>query len=271
MAAFAAKGSRMVKRLEDLKGDTSSKGLAKVFPPAGARMGKINETLLTMQRWMDEERAITTASDIIQDRLIFGASNLTPLLSLQGRFIFELSSTQTLVTQWQREFDKEAQAAAVEKAEKERRAAKAAKTSKGQSPGAPVEERCRATKDWAGQNQVDDAISLESDEIVYRLEDMGGGWAKVRRESDGKVGRVPAKRLCAAPVPEMEEEASEPEGDDASPPKPPPPVLSDDDDEEDSTLDNLQAPEPPSDSEPPSDDEEDAIDAAMRESLTGGK
>ena len=173
--------------------------------------------------------------------------------------------------------------AAVEKAEKERRAAKAAKTSKGQSPGAPVEERCRAKKDWAGQDKVDDAIPLESDEIVYRLGDMGGGWAKVRRESDGKVGRVPAKRLCAAPVPEMEEEASEPEGDVASPPKPPPPVLSDDDDDEDSTLDNLPEPEgddasppkppPPvlSDSEPPSDDEEDAIDAAMREVLSGGK
>eukprot|EP00966_Prymnesium_polylepis_P288199 6656723-Prymnesium_polylepis.1 len=91
-------------------------------------MGKINTAVKAMQVWIAEESAFTQSAGIIQDRLIFGATNLTPLLHLQGRFLFELSAACALVRGWQRAFDREAESAKIDQAEKERRAAKAART-----------------------------------------------------------------------------------------------------------------------------------------------
>ena len=44
---------------------------------------------------------------IIQDRLIFAATNLAPLLSLRASWVFEISAAHALVTQWRRAFEKE--------------------------------------------------------------------------------------------------------------------------------------------------------------------
>ena len=84
----------------------------------------------------------------------------------------------------------------VEKAEQERRRVKAARTEQRATPSAPpAEERCQAIKAWPGQEGVSGAILLSANEIVFRIEDLGDGWYKVRRESDETVGLVPTKRL----------------------------------------------------------------------------
>ena len=76
------------------------------------------------------------------------------------------------------------------------------------------------------------AILLSANEIVFRIEDLGDGWSKVRRESDETVGLVPTKRLRSAPLPSSPppEEEDEP-GSDAAP-RPPPPAVSDDEEEQ---------------------------------------
>ena len=69
------------------------------------------------------------------------------------------------------------------------------------------------------------AIALVADEVVFRLEDLGEGWSKVRRESDDKTGLVPTKRLRSAPLPPAaEQEEAQAEQQDA---QPPPPAVSD--------------------------------------------
>ena len=108
-----------------------------------------------MRRWILEETELTVATEIIQDRLIFGANNLHPLLELQGRLVFVLSAMYTLLGQWKREFDSAAQAAKIGAAAQERRASKSPKANKDSSPGEVAgEERCVAIKDWPAQTNV---------------------------------------------------------------------------------------------------------------------
>ena len=221
----------MQQRLQHLKGDTNPKHLDKVFAPDGGYMGKINSAVKLLQVWIEEESTLKQAPAIIQDRLIFGATNLTPMLHLKGRLLFELSAACALVKGWQRAFDREAEAAKVEKAEKERRAAKKARTEQPATPSAPAEERCEAIKAWPGQQDVVEAITLSAGEIIFRIKDLGDGWSKVRRERDDTTGLVPSKRLRAVPLPPAEEEAGgEPEEGSGQPPAP---AVSDDDEEMD--------------------------------------
>ena len=73
-------GEKMQQRLQHLKGDTNPKHLDKVFAPDGGYMGKINSAVKLLQVWIEEESTLKQAPAIIQDRLIFGATNLTPML-----------------------------------------------------------------------------------------------------------------------------------------------------------------------------------------------
>lgn len=182
-----------------------------------------------MQVWLAEESKLG-GSQIIEDRLIFAATNLAPLLRLRGRLIFEITAVHELVKQWRVMFEKEKESAKVDvaaKAVKAVKAVKAARTEQYTKPGAPpAEERCRAIKAWPGQPEVADTFSLEADEIVFRLEDFGDGWSKVRRQIDGTSGLVPTKRLRLAPLPPAEEEPDEEPPADGG--RPLPPELSDD-------------------------------------------
>ena len=177
------------------------------------------------QVWLAEESKLG-GSQIIEDRLIFAATNLAPLLRLRGRLIFEITAVHELVKQWRVMFEKEKESAKVDVAAKAVKARKAARTEQYTKPGAPpAEERCRAIKAWPGQPEVADTFSLEADEIVFRLEDFGDGWSKVRRQIDGTNGLVPTKRLRLAPLPPAEEEPDEEPPADGG--RPPPPELSD--------------------------------------------
>ena len=229
VAVYETSGRRMQQRLKDLKGDTNPQHFEKVYAPDGGYLGEINTAVRMLQVWVEEEMKCTQAPKIIQDRLIFGATNLTPLPDLKGRFVAELSKAHALVKEWRRAFDREAESAKIEKAEKERRAAKAACTNQRTSPSAPsapTEERCQAIKAWPGQPDVADAIPLTVDEIVFRIKDLGDGWSKVRRKSDDTTGMVPSKRLRLVPLPPPEMEPSEEPA--ASGGQPPPPAVSDD-------------------------------------------
>ena len=226
---------KMQQRLRDLRGDTRPKHLEKMYSPDGKMIGDLNTMVLAMQVWIKQETEFTQAANIIQDRLIFGATKLTSLLDLRSRWVFALSSADALVKQWRRAFDREQDAVKVEKAEQERRRVKAARTEQRATPSAPpAEERCQAIKAWPGQEGVPGAILLSANEIVFRIEDPGDGWYmyKVRRESDETVGLVPTKRLRSAPLPSSPppEEEDEP-GSDAAP-RPPPPAVSDDEEEQ---------------------------------------
>ena len=230
---YESTGEKMQQRLRDLRGDTRPKHLEKMYSPDGKMIGDLNTMVLAMQVWIKQETEFTQAANIIQDRLIFGATKLTPLLDLRSRWVFALSSADALVKQWRRAFDREQDAVKVEKAEQERRRVKAARTEQRATPSAPpAEERCQAIKAWPGQEGVSGAILLSANEIVFRIEDLGDGWSKVRRESDETVGLVPTKRLRSAPLPSSPppEEEDEP-GSDAAP-RPPPPAESDDEEEQ---------------------------------------
>ena len=144
IAWYESSGEKAQQRLKDLKGDVSSLKLSKVYPPDGGLMGKLNESVLVMQTWMDEERALTNPSSIIQDRLIFAATNYAPILSLRDRMQGQLSAAMTLVARWKREWDREmlakkvADAEAARKAEAARRTA--ARTELNSSPGQEASE-----------------------------------------------------------------------------------------------------------------------------------
>jgi len=141
VAAYETTGAKMQKRLQDLRGDTGPKHLEQVYSNGG-QIGTINEYVLTMDVWLDEERRIKQGKQIINDRLIFAATNLAPLLDLRGRFVFELSTAHVLVNQWRREFERELERARIANAEKARKTAKAARTEQRTSPSAaPDEER----------------------------------------------------------------------------------------------------------------------------------
>jgi hypothetical protein len=73
---------------------------------------------------------------------------------------------------------------------------------------------------------VSGAIPLAAGEVVFRLQDFGDGWSKVRRESDETTGLVPTKRLRLAPLPPAEEEPRDEEV--AGGGLPHPPAVSDD-------------------------------------------
>lgn len=226
VAVYETTGEKMQQKLTDMRGDVGNKHLEKVITPAGGHMGKLNELVLEMQVWLAEESKLG-GSQIIEDRLIFAATNLAPLLRLRGRLIFEITAVHELVKQWRVMFEKEKESAKVDVAAKAVKARKAARTEQYTTPGAPpAEERCRAIKAWPGQPEVADTFSLEADEIVFRLEDFGDGWSKVRRQIDGTSGLVPTKRLRLAPLPPAEEEPDEEPPADGG--RPPPPELSDD-------------------------------------------
>ena len=194
-----------------------------------------------MRRWILEETELTVATEIIQDRLIFGANNLHPLLDLQGRLVYVLSAMYKLVGQWKREFDSAAEAAKIDVAALERRASKSLKANKDSSPGDVAgEERCTAIKDWPAQDNVKKSITLTVGEVVYKTGERGL-WATVRREKDEKVGVVPLKRLRLAPLPPSDAESEEE----------PAPEVSEDDDDEQESLDEMYA----ASSEPASDEE----------------
>lgn len=196
-------------------------------------MGKLNEQVLEMQVWLAEESKLG-GQQIIEDRLIFAATNLAPLLQLRERFIFEITAAHELVNQWRRTFEKEKEAAKADAAATAAKARKAARTEQQTTPGAPrAEERCQAIKEWPGQEEVSGAIPLAAGEIVFRLQDFGDGWSQVRRESGVTMGLVPTKRLRLAPLPpppaeEEEDEVDDEEGVQKGPP--PPPAVSDDED-----------------------------------------
>jgi hypothetical protein len=191
-------------------------------------IGKINEAVLAMQVWLDEERGIKDGEKIIQDRLIYAATNLAPLLALRSRWTLQLSAAHTLVKEWRRAFEKEQESSRIQQAKTSRE--QAAKKQRTSADSTAPEERCAAVKAWPGQEGVAGAIPLLADEIVFLLRDESDGWSKVRRESDGTEGLVPSKRLRKAPLPpappppEDEEEEME-----AAPAPPPAPELSDDD------------------------------------------
>ena len=162
---------------------------------------------------------------IIQDRLIFAATNLAPLLSLRGKWVFEISAAHKYVKDWQRTFEKEKESTRIEQARQSSKAKKQ-KTSAASEAAAP-EERCEAIKAWPGQDDVEDAIPLVAGEIVFLLRDDGDGWSKVRRERDGTEGAVPTKRLRKAPPPPPSEEVEAEEEEAAPAPVPAPDVSSD--------------------------------------------
>ena len=226
VSVYETTGEKMQQKLTDLRGDVGKKHLEKVFAPDGGLMGKLNELVLEMQVWLAEESKLG-GKQIIEDRLIFAATNLAPLLQLRGRFIFETTAAHELVNQWRRTFEKEKEAAKVDAAAKATKARKAARTEQHTTPGAPrAEERCQAIKEWPGQEEVSGAIPLAAGEVVFRLQDFGDGWSKVRRESDETTGLVPTKRLRLAPLPPAEEEPRDEEV--AGGGLPPPPDVSDD-------------------------------------------
>ena len=162
---------------------------------------------------------------IIQDRLIFAATNLAPLLSLRGKWVFEISAAHKYVKDWQRTFEKEKESTRIEQARQSSKAKKQ-KTSAASEAAAP-EERCEAIKAWPGQDDVEDAIPLVAGEIVFLQHDDGDGWSKVRRERDGTEGAVPTKRLRKAPPPPPSEEVEAEEEEAAPAPFPAPDVSSD--------------------------------------------
>ena len=92
VSVYETTGEKMQQKLTDLRGDVGKKHLEKVFAPDGGLMGKLNELVLEMQVWLAEESKLG-GKQIIEDRLIFAATNLAPLLRLRGRFIFEMSSS----------------------------------------------------------------------------------------------------------------------------------------------------------------------------------
>ena len=218
VAVYDTMGSKMETRLKDLGGEVGPKHLGKVYPPLGGAIGKVNEAVLAMQVWISEEMLILSGNQIIQDRLIFAATNLAPLLSLRGRWVFELSAARKVVNEWRRAHEKEKNAARVEQAEKSQQQLKKQRTADKSLPAQSVPaERCLAIKKWAGQADVPDSIALKENEIIFRVRDHKGNlWSTVRRESDGVEGVVPTKRVRAAPLP------------------PSPPPLGEDDEEEDS-------------------------------------
>ena len=61
-----------------------------------------------------------------------------------------------------------------------------------------MEERCQAIKAYSGQTDVSSSIPLVAGQVVFRLEDLGDGWSKVRLESDDKIDRPRAYQ--AAPL-----------------------------------------------------------------------
>ena len=233
-AVFETGGERMLKRLDDLGGSVKSRHLDKVYPPSGGMMGRVNEAVLAMQVWIDDERNIKSGDQIIQDRLIFAATNLAPLLSLRSSLVYEISAAQKLVTEWQRVFTEEKKAARITQAEAARTKSKKQRTERTSPSAAPVQERCAAIKAWPGQPGVEAAIPLTEGEIVWLLRDEGDGWSNVRRESDGTEGLVPSKRLRKAPPPPPEEAEPEPEPEaDPAPAPPPAPEVSTDTDDGD--------------------------------------
>ena len=243
VAVYETTGEKMQQKLKDMRGDTGKKHIEKVYPPDGGLIAKLNESVLAMQIWIKEESELTQGTTIIRDRLIFGATNLPSLLDLRGRLVAEITKADAFVRQWQCQFAQEKIAAKIATAEKERRAAKAARTEQRTSPGAlPMEERCQAIKAYPGQTDVSSSIPLVAGQVVFRLEDLGDGWSKVRLESDDKIGLVPTKRLRSAPLPPAaEQDEPQAEQQDA---RPPPPAVSDDEmDEEDSRAEAESAEE----------------------------
>ena len=229
VAVYETTCEKMQQKLTDMRGDVGNKHLEKVITPAGGHMGKLNELVLEIDAGLARrgEQARRLADHRGPPLPIFAASNLAPLLRLRGRLIFEITAVHELVKQWRVMFEKEKESAKVDVAAKAVKARKAARTEQYTKPGAPpAEERCLAIKAWPGQPEVADTFSLEADEIVFRLEDFGDGWSKVRRQIDGTSGLVPTKRLRLAPLPPAEEEPDEEPPADGG--RPPPPELSDD-------------------------------------------
>ena len=113
-AFYDSNGGKVEQRLKDLRGEVSSLKLDKAFPPEGGTIAKLDESVLAMQVWIDEERAITKPTAIINDRLIFAATNYAPLLSLRDRFKSKLSEASAAVAAIKREYDKEMTAKKVE-------------------------------------------------------------------------------------------------------------------------------------------------------------
>ena len=134
VSVYETTGEKMQQKLTDLRGDVGKKHLEKVFAPDGGLMGKLNELVLEMQVWLAEESKLG-GKQIIEDRLIFAATNLAPLLRLRGRFIFEITAAHELVNQWRRTFEKEKEAAKVDAAAKATKARKAARTEQHTTPG----------------------------------------------------------------------------------------------------------------------------------------
>ena len=95
VAVYETTGEKMQQKLTDMRGDVGNKHLEKVITPAGGHMGKLNELVLEMQVWLAEESKLG-GSQIIEDRLIFAATNLAPLLRLRGRLIFEITAVHDL-------------------------------------------------------------------------------------------------------------------------------------------------------------------------------
>mmetsp|Transcript_20774 Transcript_20774/g.61750 ORF Transcript_20774/g.61750 Transcript_20774/m.61750 type:complete len:167 (-) Transcript_20774:330-830(-) len=87
-------------------------------------MGKINEAVRCKEVWLDEERTIMDGRYIIQDRLIFAATNPAPLLSLRGKWVFEISAAHKYVKDWQRTFEKEKKSTRIEQARQSSKAKK---------------------------------------------------------------------------------------------------------------------------------------------------
>ena len=159
-AVFETGGERMLKRLDDLGGSVKSRHLDKVYPPSGGMMGRVNEAVLAMQVWIDDERNIKSGDQIIQDRLIFAATNLAPLLSLRSSLVYEISAAQKLVTEWQRVFTEEKKAARITQAE-------AARTKSNVRSSAPsvlgrVLRRCKSAARQSKRGQGSQASRLRS-------------------------------------------------------------------------------------------------------------
>eukprot|EP00966_Prymnesium_polylepis_P050078 1159462-Prymnesium_polylepis.1 len=148
--------------------------------------------------------AIVSAQNIIQDRLIFAASNIAPALELRDKYVFAVSAARSLVRKWQRAHAKEKETASIDAAEAKRKAGAQKKQRTDGNPTAPEtkEVRCVVLKDYAGQSDQPDALVVEKDEIVFRTAEPGGdGWVNVRRERDDAKGVVPQKRVREAPLP----------------------------------------------------------------------
>ena len=187
---------RKLRRLQSLVQETSGfTGSHKLYSTSEGHIGKLNESLRYMGKWLEEESASKLKQeDVIIDRFEFAALNIHKLRALRDSWVTFASALIAFYNAC-----KKAHASACDAQ------AHAPPPAKRQAVE-PASKHYVCVRDWdatkapkrPGQTFLP---IVEGDELILVSEEMGHeGWAGVKRQSDGITGWVPFQRIKERPA-----------------------------------------------------------------------